>query len=479
MDTNDNVIPFPGAPETRAAVSGSTPPDLAAFLAGLDLDFGPFAREQPKLLRKRPKRVAYVVRLDLDDVRPPIWRRLRLASDLMLDEVHDIIQTAMGWADCHLHHFVMGPDTRDLRRAHFLAPFDIEEGDEGIPESDVRLDQVLGKPGQRLFYEYDFGDGWWHTLKLEKVGSWVDGDPDASCVTGRRACPPEDLGGPGMVGTLAEWLAGNTDGYDPQWVRQVLDWLPAGYDPEAFSVDDVNAALTAEPLALADLPPVLTRLVVKLGPWGLPNVAGLLAAFAQGASLSDDDAREAVRRYPLLLEAIGDGVALTKAGYLPPCLVEELFEGLDLDDEWIGKGNREDMTPPVLHLRESATHLGLLRKSKGRLLPTANGRKLCYGPPQALLAHVASRLPLGRDHEQDAGTLALLFAAAERDWFQSRAEAAQLMADIGWRLDDGRMDLAVFEWARPTTTVLDSLCGRRADVTRRAAVARELLRLSV
>jgi len=42
--------------------------------------------------------------------------------------------------------------------------------------------------------------------------------------------------------------------------------------------------------------------------------------------------------------------------------------------DWIGKANREDQTLPVLLLRESAQHLGLIRKIKGRLvLPSCTG----------------------------------------------------------------------------------------------------------
>ena len=106
--------------------------------------------------------------------------------------MHDVIQSAMGWSDMHLHHFQMGPDAKDFRVVPFLTPFDLEEGEtDGTLEADVRLDQVIAKPGHRLFYEYDFGDSWHHTIKLEKVEPWVDGDPVAVCVTGRRACPPE------------------------------------------------------------------------------------------------------------------------------------------------------------------------------------------------------------------------------------------------------------------------------------------------
>lgn len=477
VGADDNVIPFPGARARSGATPGFSAPDLSAFIAGLGVDA--FAPEPPKLMRKRSMRLAYVVRLDLDGVLPPIWRRLRLASDLTLDQVHDIIQRAMGWQDCHLHHFVMGPDKRDLRRPHFLAPYDIEEGQEGVAEADVRLDQVLGKPGHRLFYEYDFGDGWWHTLKLEKVETWVDGDPDAHCIAGRRACPPEDIGGPGMVAAVGDWLAGDTEGYDPGWVRQVLDWLPEGYDPAAFSVNDVNAALGAGPQPGAgDLPPVLMQLVLRLGPLHFPALAGLLAAAAPDAPLSRAAADQAVRRYRFLMDLVGEGVALTQAGYLPPRLVAEVCEALDLDDAWIGKGNREDMTLPVRRLRESAMALGLVRKAKGRLTLTANGRRFSYCPATELLGYIASRIPTGKDHEKDAGILALLFTAAGRRWDRSGSDAAALMEALGWRLEGQAMDRAVLQWAGGTTAVLDGLCGRSGDADTRARVARELLRLA-
>ncbi|MBN1641362.1 MAG: hypothetical protein JXA09_09005, partial [Anaerolineae bacterium] len=38
----------------------------------------------------------YQIRIDLKNARPPIWRRLLLPSDLSLDIVHHVIQTAMG-----------------------------------------------------------------------------------------------------------------------------------------------------------------------------------------------------------------------------------------------------------------------------------------------------------------------------------------------------------------------------------------------
>jgi hypothetical protein len=38
---------------------------------------------------------------------------------------------------------------------------------------------------------------------------------------------------------------------------------------------------------------------------------------------------------------------------------------LGLLEDWMGKGNRETQTLPVLHLLETATKMGLLRKDRG------------------------------------------------------------------------------------------------------------------
>ncbi len=60
-----------------------------------------------------------------------------------------------------------------------------------------------------------------------------------------------------------------------------------------------------------------------------------------------------VRPYAWLLDRVGDeGIRLTGAGYLPPAHVEAAATELGLLEDWMGKGNRETQTLPVLHLRE-------------------------------------------------------------------------------------------------------------------------------
>jgi hypothetical protein len=64
---------------------------------------------------------------------------------------------------------------------------------------------------------------------------------------------------------------------------------------------------------------------------------------------------------------------------------------LSLGEEWFGKGNREHQSLPVLHLRESAARMGLLRKHHGTLLLTSHARKL-RGDPVALWWHLTKRM---------------------------------------------------------------------------------------
>ena len=250
---------------------------------------------------------------------------------------------------------------------------------------------MLAKPGDGLFYEYDFGDGWQHTLRLEAVEPWQDGDPVASCLAGERACPPEDVGGLGGLGEMLEILAGDTADKDPSWVEQLLDWLPDGYDPAVFAIDEVNERLSDGPLPPLDQwHPMLAGLLYRAGGSGLSDLAVLMKrAMADARELTDQEVAAAVRRYAVLLRTIGEGVTLTAAGYLPPRLVESLYVELDLDDEWIGKGNREDLTIPVPELRQSAAALGLLRKSRGKLTVTAAARKAADDP--AALTYYAAQ----------------------------------------------------------------------------------------
>jgi hypothetical protein len=162
-------------------------------------------------------------------------------------------------------------------------------------------------------------------------------------------------------------------------------------------------------------------------------------------------------RIPGLLDRVGtDGIRLTQAGYLPPVHVAAASAELGLADEWIGKGNRENQTVPVLVLRETAQRLGLLRKHSGTLLLTLRGRAV-RADPVALWWHLAERMPPGSKDpcEEQAGLLLLvLLAAGATD--DLNTTIARLLAASGWMLEDGRplIDRAAAQAAWDTKAVL-------------------------
>ena len=162
---------------------------------------------------------------------PPVWRRVLVPADVTLGDLHEVIQQAMGWGNGHMHLFSMGGQD-------YGSP-DPELGHSS--DKNVLLSQLLGGPGDRLRYTYDFGDGWEHDIVLEEIRTAVPEETYPSCVTGKGACPPEDCGGAWGYADLKEILA------DPahEEHQDMLDWLglDAGkdFDPQKFSVAEVNA----------------------------------------------------------------------------------------------------------------------------------------------------------------------------------------------------------------------------------------------
>ncbi|MDN5768251.1 MAG: plasmid pRiA4b ORF-3 family protein [Humibacillus sp.] len=233
----------------KRLMAGGTPDEHRALLEALlggrvsGILEGLNTVAQP-VLRPSPNKVSgFRVRLDLRGAKPPVWRRLELPGDLTLPRVHDVIQESMGWTDSHLHRFRTG---RDHRSPYFITAFDLDEGEDGVLEDDVRLDQLVSAEGDAIWYEYDFGDGWDHVLKVEKV--MRERPATVRCLGGRMACPPEDCGGIGGYDDLAAWVR---SGYDEALLSDVFDnaadardWLPLDWHPDHFDLGEVNAILS-------------------------------------------------------------------------------------------------------------------------------------------------------------------------------------------------------------------------------------------
>lgn len=190
----------------------------------------------PTAKKTRDPREIYQIKVTLLGSDPPIWRRLLVPAGLTLEQLHNVLQAAMGWEDDHLHEFSMGE-----RRFGSSSP---DNGFMGMPpvesERTVRLFGLLGRVGAKIRYTYDFGDGWEHSIVLEKR---LAADPNMTypvCTDGERACPPEDCGGIWGFYDLLDAIS------DPNHARheEIRDWLGDDFDPQAFSAEKVNRVLT-------------------------------------------------------------------------------------------------------------------------------------------------------------------------------------------------------------------------------------------
>jgi hypothetical protein len=175
----------------------------------------------------------YQIKVTLDDIHPPIWRRILVPGNTTLLKLHDIIQIVMGWEDYHLHMFT-------IEGFIYGNPEDDEYGDLGtLDEARITLSQVVYGENQRFKYEYDFGDSWDHTLLVEKILPPKDGVRYPICLKGKRACPPEDVGGVWGYENFLEAIR------DPKHDEheEYLTWVGGEFDPEAFDFEKVNPQL--------------------------------------------------------------------------------------------------------------------------------------------------------------------------------------------------------------------------------------------
>jgi hypothetical protein len=195
----------------------------------------PILRDRRQTMTKKTisKAPIYQIKVTLDESKPPIWRRLLVAGDVTLEHLHYIVQVAMGWTNSHLHQFIVG-------ESYFGEPHpDYDDYIQMNDERRFRLKRITENEGFKFCYEYDFGDSWMHTVLVEKILEPESGQQYPVCVKGKRACPPEDVGG---VWGYEEFLQAIGDPDHPEH-EEYLEWVGGEFDPEEFDLEETNEIL--------------------------------------------------------------------------------------------------------------------------------------------------------------------------------------------------------------------------------------------
>jgi hypothetical protein len=179
------------------------------------------------------------LKITLQRIEPPVWRRLLVGLDLNLAQLHEVVQAAFGWTDSHLHQFIIGGLV-------YGAP---EFDDDGLSDrtifdaAGVRLRDFdfYHVPHPLFLYEYDLGDSWLHLVEIEALVPHQAGVKYPICIDGARHRPPEDVGGvSGYASFLEAWRESEHEEHSAN-----RRWAGRHFDPKKFDVPATNKAITS------------------------------------------------------------------------------------------------------------------------------------------------------------------------------------------------------------------------------------------
>ena len=176
------------------------------------------------------------IRVKLNDAPVNIWRELVVPSNITLELLAFVILDAMGWKHEHLYQFIGKNNTnyinsREMKEQAnsfmgFMSRVKYQNSEK------TSLEMVLQPKGERMKFEYDYGDSWTHDLWVKGARDYApDEEPVIKLLKAHGACPPEDCGG---VWGYADLLELNKKKRKSAEDKERLEWydIPKDFDPE-------------------------------------------------------------------------------------------------------------------------------------------------------------------------------------------------------------------------------------------------------
>jgi hypothetical protein len=177
----------------------------------------------------------YRLEVAIKNLSPTIWRDIVVPGHYSLRDLHLVLQSAMGWENCHRHAFALNDD-----------PFSLD--DAGSTENEeyevnTKISDLLKKTGLVLRYLYDFNDNWEHTVTVKTIYKRNPRHFYPDCVGGEMACPPEDIGGGKAYRQLLKAII-NPDDVDEESLldKDLITWY-SDYKADFFSLNECNERL--------------------------------------------------------------------------------------------------------------------------------------------------------------------------------------------------------------------------------------------
>jgi hypothetical protein len=173
------------------------------------------------------------IRVELEGIKPTIWRRVEVPLTTSLKGLHEVIQAVMPFENYHLFQFEIG----DKRYGIPDPEWDHEP--EILEAKTVKLGALIQRGVETFSYTYDFGDNWQHSVVIEAV---TPADPALDYpryIDGARRAPPEDVGGtPGFE----EFLFAMARPRHPEHKR-LITWYGGPFDPNEIDLPTIEARI--------------------------------------------------------------------------------------------------------------------------------------------------------------------------------------------------------------------------------------------
>jgi hypothetical protein len=170
------------------------------------------------------------LRVTIDEIAPAVVRRVEVPADIRLDDLHFVLQIAIGWQNCHPFEMRIGDKAWGL--------IDREADDNPLPADGATLADIAAL-GTSFSYAYVYGDDWQHSVEIEDVTAAAADTKYPRLVHAQGRCPPADIGGPSGYETYLTALA------NPQHTHHevMLDWDDPDFDPHVVDEAALRANL--------------------------------------------------------------------------------------------------------------------------------------------------------------------------------------------------------------------------------------------
>ncbi|MFC2171596.1 plasmid pRiA4b ORF-3 family protein [Acidobacteriota bacterium] len=189
-----------------------------------------FAKQDMK--KSTTHECVYRLKVSLDDVNPPVWRRIRVPGQISLRTLSYALQIVMGWESSHRYRFVIGGTV-----------YSIPDADDLHPTKDpnkIEMYRVLRETGEAFEYRHEVHDDWKHDVAVDAIEPPDPALNAPDCLEGSGACPPSECGSPGEYRDFLDTLI-KGEGRD-RLCRAFRKHQ--NFDPEAFDREEINGRLT-------------------------------------------------------------------------------------------------------------------------------------------------------------------------------------------------------------------------------------------